>query len=407
MFRFFKILLFSFIVLVGCDELGIEPDDLLKSRPLTAEEEILLSSSNEFSFDLLKLLNAQSPEENLFFSSIGIGNGLGMAFHIINDKSKNEIKNFLNISEVNDIAIDRAYFQLSEVLNRIDPDILYVSANSYWINRENPIDEMAENRIMAYYEADVELLNFQNPKSVKRINNWAQNQTYGRVKNVVDKLSDSDKSYMINLLHFDMNQSLPFKKIYPDDFVFTASDGNSKIIKTANQYSGTIGYSKFDDYSLIDIPLGKGYFHMTLIVPNESRKLPSIINNLSFPEFVKNLEMVQKSKRHIILPDIDLEREVRLKKLFPSMGITDPIKVISYQHLSKNLFVSDFLHKSSFTFGKQIIDKKEDTGFVKKELEKTPGLDKITIDKSFLFLIREKSLNAIIFTGKLQFPENN
>ena len=121
------------LLLSSCDDYTVEPENFLKARPLTAQEEVLLASSNNFSFELLKLLQRQEPDQNIFFSSIGIGNGLGMAFHIIDNRSKKEIKEFLHIENVTDIEIDRAYFQLSEILNKIDPDILFVSANSFWI----------------------------------------------------------------------------------------------------------------------------------------------------------------------------------------------------------------------------------------------------------------------------------
>ena len=277
------------LLLSSCDDYTVEPENFLKARPLTAQEEVLLASSNNFSFELLKLLQRQEPDQNIFFSSIGIGNGLGMAFHIIDNRSKKEIKEFLHIENVTDIEIDRAYFQLSEILNKIDPDILFVSANSFWINQQSPIDISSENRIMAYYDADVQQLNFQNSKNIKFINNWAEDRSFGRVKEIFPDLIASDRSYMVNLLYFDMNESLPFRRIEVNDYYFTPTNGKVVNLPYGNQFEGPMQISHMGNYRLIDIPMGKGNFTISFLIPDRDNMLPKIIEQITFNDYVDAL----------------------------------------------------------------------------------------------------------------------
>ena len=49
LFRKF-LLLSGFLFLLACEQDSPDPDNILKLRPLTYEEETLLNSSNEFSF---------------------------------------------------------------------------------------------------------------------------------------------------------------------------------------------------------------------------------------------------------------------------------------------------------------------------------------------------------------------
>ena len=111
-----------------------DPNGMHSIRPLTYEEEILLNSSNEFSFELLKMLDKNAPEQNILFSSLGVGNGIGMSLNILELKPKEELKSFLNISEVRDIEINKSYYELGRMLNYVDLDVRFENANSLWIN---------------------------------------------------------------------------------------------------------------------------------------------------------------------------------------------------------------------------------------------------------------------------------
>ncbi len=93
--RIYSTLLILLVLSTGCVQESADPDNALLLRSLTAEEEILLHSSNEFSFELLRMLHQAKPEENSIFSALGVGNGIGMSFNLLEKRPKEELKNFL------------------------------------------------------------------------------------------------------------------------------------------------------------------------------------------------------------------------------------------------------------------------------------------------------------------------
>jgi serpin B len=349
-----------------------DPNGMHSIRPLTVEEEILLNSSNEFSFELLRMLDKNAPEDNILFSSLGVGNGIGMSLNILELKPKEELKNFLKISEVRDIEINKSYYELGRMLNYVD---------------------------LAYYDADVNYMNFENPKNLRKINQWAENRTYGKIHQVVDTIIPSDKSYIINLLYFDISKALPFKKVIPAPILFNTLDGDRFECVGLNLKDGV--YKKYvqEDFVLLDIPLGRGQFNLTMIIPDRYDGLNKMIENLT-PDLVDGyLNLTTESTEDLILPDFEINSEIRLKSLFPDFGLTGPLRVIEGYYPTQNLFISDFIHKTHFNLSKEIESTQND-------MELTFLDPAYVIDKPFIFIVREKYTGAIVFTGKLAEPVN-
>jgi len=395
-------LLGIFIILVisiSCVTEATDPNGMHSIRPLTYEEETLLNSSNEFSFELLRMLDKNAPKENILFSSLGVGNGIGMSLNILELKPKEELKNFLKISEVRDIEINKSYYELGRMLNYVDLDVRFENGNSLWINFQNEFNPSSGDKIMAYYDADVNYLNFENPKNLRKINQWAENRTYGKIDQVIDTIIPSDKSYIINLLYFDISKALPFKKVIPGPVVFNSLDGDRFECAGLNLKDGI--YKKYDheEFMLLDIPLGKGQFNLTMIIPKRYDALNKMIENLN-PDLVNGyLNLATESNEDLILPDFEINSEIRLKSLFPDFGLTGPLRVIEGYYPTQNLFISDFIHKTHFNLSK------EEDG-IQNDLEITFLDPAYVIDKPFVFIVREKYTGAMVFTGKLAEPVN-
>ena len=390
-------LLILTMILPSCITDSGNPDGLHEIRPLTYEEELLLKSSNEFSFKLLRMLNNNHPEDNLLFSSLGVGNGIGMSLNILELKPKEELKNFLKISEVRDIEINKAYFELDQMLNYIDLAVQIENGNSMWINHIEEFNPVTRDWIMAYYDADVNYMNFSNAKNKKRINQWAENRTFGKIKNVIDSVMPDDKSYIINLLYFDISKALPFETVKRESFTFNMFNGDRVECKGLDLQNGSYKQLSHPDFKLYDIPLGKGQFYLTLIVPERFDYLNKLINTLEPEVFKKYLGQANETSGDLLIPDFEINSGIRLKSLFPDFGLTGPLEVISGYYYTQNLFISDFIQKTHFSLGDY-------------DLEIHAGDDVyanksgIVIDKPFLLIVREKYTDAMVFMGKLVKP---
>jgi len=374
-----------------------DPNGLHEIRPLTYEEEILLNSSNEFSFELLQMLDNSYPDKNILFSSLGIGNGIGMSLNILEIKPKEELKNFLGISEVRDIEINKAYFELGRMLNYLDLDVRFENGNSLWINHSQEFNLHSSDKIMAYYDADVNYLNFKNPNNIKRINQWAENRTFGKIQSVIDTVIPSDKSYIVNLLYFDISRALPFEQVNPEKLIFNTINGDRIECDGLSLLNGTYKKYYHEDFILLDIPLGKGQFYLSMIIPSQYNNINKFVEKLDPKTFNDYLNQTSEATDDLLLPDFKINSEIRLKDLFPKFGLTGPLNVIEGYYYTQNLFISDFIHKTHFTIS-------NNSEINTTEFTTISNNPKYIIDKPFLFIIREKYTDAIVFTGKMVVP---
>jgi serpin B len=383
--------------ITSCVTEPTDPNGLHEIRPLTYEEEVLLNSSNEFSFELLQMLGNSTPDENILFSSLGIGNGIGMSLNILELRPKEELKNFLKISDVRDIEINKAYFELGRMLNYLDLDVRFENSNSLWINHTQEFNPHSSDKIMAYYDADVNYLNFTNPKSIKRIDQWAENRTFGKIHSVMDTIIQSDKSYIVNLLYFDISKALPFEHVNPKRLIFNTINGDRLESNGLSLRNGTYTKYQHDEFVLLDLPLGKGQFFITLFIPKKYDSINKWVDKLDPKTFYSFLDQTSEANEDILLPDFKINSEIRLKNLFPKFGLTGPLQVIKGYYLTQNLFISDFIHKTHFSIGD--VSELNDTDF-----ETLNPNSEYIVDKPFLFIIREKFTGAIVFTGKMVVP---
>lgn len=395
--HFIVLIILLIMSISSCVTESSDPNGLHKIRPLTYEEEILLKSSNEFSFELLRMLGNSTQDENVLFSSLGIGNGIGMSLNILQIKPKEELKNFLKISEVRDIEINKAYYELGRMLNYLDLDVGFENVNSLWINHTQEFNPHSSDKIMAYYDADVNYLNFTNPKNIKRINQWAENRTFGKIHSVIDTVFASDKSYILNLLYFDISKALPFEHVNPKRLTFNTINGDRVECDGLSLRNGT--YTKFqnESFDLIDIPLGKGQFYLSLIIPNKYDNINKLIEKLDPATFNTYLDKTSENTDDLLLPDFKINSEIRLKGLFPEFGLTGPLEVIKGYYYTQNLLISDFIHKTHFAIS-------DISGLNSADIETLSYNPEYIVDKPFLLIIREKFTGAMVFTGKMVVP---
>jgi serpin B len=182
-----------------------------------------------------------------------------------------------------------------------------------------------------------------------------------------------------------------------EEFTFNAMNGDRLKCEGLKLHNGTYKQLTHADFKLIDVPLGRGQFFLTLIIPNRYDDLNKLINTLGPSVLKKYLDQAVETSDDLLLPDFEINSEIRLKGLFPEFGLTGPLEVITGYYYTQNLFISDFIHKTHISLGnfeREIPD----------DLQTIANVPKNVIDKPFLLIVREKYTDAMVFTGKLVKP---
>jgi len=365
---------------------------------LSYEEETLLRSSNEMSFSLLRFLDQKYDQENLFFSPVGIGNGVGIALNVINNKSNIELKQFLGVEEVSDVEINKIYSQLADLFGRNKANNYFSNANSVWLNHKYNLNETVSNQLMAYYKADVEYLDFDKTKHVRLINNWASRRTGGQVRKIVSDLEPMDESYIINMMRLNPGWTFDMRYERADPLKYTNHKGEIKSVPAIKLVAGQYKIHENGSIRMIDIPYGDYKFRFT-IVQSLDGKSGGELNELNIKKLMNYLSKAEFKLAEIILPEFRIDHELKLQEVFPELVLDQDNNNLQKNDINS---ISEFIHKTTIDVHRIDISTQgqENAGEISSRNYNNP----VYVSNPFTFFIREKLTGAIIFVGKVNDP---
>lgn len=403
--RTIKLLLLA-LLFAGCS--GDDDTPLLKEIDLNDSEKEIAASSPEFAIKLLKAVDGTIADNNKFVvSPLSASQALSMALNGAQGNTYDQIAEALSLT---DFSLDEINSCNSKVLNsigRLEGNSQIEMANSLWLNEGfNTLDTYNE-RIAQYYSAEIESIDTSNENGVTRINKWINAQTNGLIPRYFDYISSDTKVIIVNALYFKCPWHQKFDKSETKIGKFYAADGivqDVEFMETEKAGAPCMWYNG-ENYTLYSLYMGKEKsFCMDFILPNNGVELDECIATLCNGELMRaynNIHISNKSRCRI--PKIKMEIKEELNDAFKSMGITDAFNSnADFGMLSSaNLSISKIQQANIFS-----ID--EDGGKAATATDIEMGLGSTlnpdsykTINRPFIFFIREVGTNTVIYAGKI------
>jgi serine protease inhibitor len=287
------------------------------------------------------------------------------------------------------------------------------------------------SKINGKYDADII---FDELKTPDVINNWVDKKTYQMISRLLDNVSDNLILGMANAVAINVNWDEKFNCNFTKPGVFTKYTDDTVKVAMMNEVSSNgeltyvsndkaVGivkpYLKYDRLTGTKPSPDSDYIQLEYIgiIPNENIK--KYINDFSGEELNSLLKSskISNSKQHInlSLPRYSYEYSIdNMKKLLSNLGMNDmfyPGKSdLSKMTLdnSTNLYVETSIHKAKI----ELNEKGTKAGAVTyigidyagPAIDK-PKTIKISFNKPFIYIIREKESSNILFFGVVYEPE--
>ncbi|MFN3487953.1 MAG: serpin family protein, partial [Emticicia sp.] len=305
-----------FLMAAGCkgEADSVKPNQLLKAIPATFSDQ-----TSEFAFDFLKKHNAtEKTNKNYFVSPLSLHVALGMLLNGADNKTKEELTKALRVSS--DLATtNKIYKDLIDNLPNSDPKVTNTIANSVWYRNTFSVEKSFLDILKVSFNAQIYAEDFTNPATISKINNWASDNTNGKIKKVIEQIDPSHVMFLMNALYFKGDWKIPFKVENTRDESFAGTTG-TKSVKMMNM-SEKVKYTSRADYQAIELAYGSENYVMTILLPNENSNVNNVLNSLSGSEW-KNLNTALAEQKVIVgLPKFTLEYETNLNKVLSDMGM--------------------------------------------------------------------------------------
>jgi serpin B len=290
-----------------------------------------------------------------------------------------------------------------------DPKVKLALANAVYYRLGFVVKTPFLNTMNNDFKAHVEGLDFTSPSALQTINKWASDNTFGKIPKVLDEISPEAVMFLMNALYFKGNWSYQFDKSLTADKPFYLAGGSSVNASTMTGEVGAKTVSN-DSYKAIELAYGRTNFSMIIIVPQSNMEsFISSFNGASWNNLTNSIDgLTGFGKTIVFMPKFKFSYEKLLNNQLKSMGMTDAFEdyLANLSGISDSRLYVDFVKQNTFVEVNEEGTEAAAVTTIGINLTSAGPQNPPTfiIDKPFVFAIRERTTNTLLFAGQVMNP---
>ena len=374
----------------------------------------LTDGNGVFAFNLYKLVSQE--EGNLFYSPYSISAALAMTYAGARGDTKKQMADtlqfYLSQEELHPAfnSLDQELASRGEGAKGKDGEGFRLNiVNAIWGQKDYTflvsfLDTLAEN-----YGAGLRILDFVNETEPSRItiNDWVSDETEGRIKDLIPQgaISEMTRLVLTYAIYFNAAWQYPFKEDATSPGVFHLVNGGEVTVPMMEQQE-SYSYAKGNNYQAVELPYDGRELSMVIMLPN-SGQFEAFEKAITYQQVKDIMEDLERREVRLKMPKFEFDSSFGLKKTLSEMGM--PVAFSSDADFSgmtgkKDLFISDVIHKAFVSVDEAGTEAAAATAVI-MELTAIPETPvEVTLDRPFIFLIRDIETGAILFVGRVMNP---
>ncbi len=397
------LLLLTFVMFSCKKEEAISPKPQLKHLNLDYAGQKTVSANNDFAINLYKK-TALNATENMMVSPLSISLALGMTYNGAAGTTKTAMEQALSLNGLTAHEINSSFKLLSDYLQTVDPTVTMKIANSIWYRNDFSVLQNFLDTNTFYYNALINSVDFSDPNTKNIINKWVADNTNNKIKEIVSNINPNDVMFLINAVYFLGNWTYEFDPSKTDPENFTLSNGSNKTVDMMEIQSNFL-YANNNLLQIVELPYGYERYSMLLLKPMPNHTTDDIINALSTSNFDKWVNSMKMTDDLIVkIPKFKFEYEKKLNDVLSDLGMSEAFSSqadFTNINAAGNLFISRVKHKTFIDVNEKGTEAAAVTSI---GITFTSMPYAFVANKPFLFIIREKESNALIFMGRVEEP---
>ena len=404
------IILIISVIISSCKKEENASGSVKNEVKFTSTEKKFASNSNTFGLEFFKqIYSANGNDKNIMVSPLSVALALGMVYNGAEGETKTAIENTLYLNGMTTAQINEAYKGLIEKLISIDNTQVFNIANSIWYRNTFDVLDDFINTNQYYYNAEVKTLDFNNPESIIQINNWVAEKTNNKIDKIIEDIDPLTEMILLNAIYFKGTWKYEFDKKNTSLYPFHLEDNSVKDVNMMQQ-EGDFNIIINELFRGVELPYGSsGQFSMIVMIPGNYKNTDDImaqLNDANWNNWLNSFSVVKDCK--IGIPKFKFEFEKSLLDALASMGMGIAFtESADFSKINPNaqLMITEVRHKTYVDVDEQGTEAAAVTSVIVGTT--SAGDNYIYADKPFLFVIKEKQTNAILFIGKVANPEHD
>ena len=380
----------------------------------------LADGNSAFAFDLYRALRAQ--DGNLFYSPHSISLALAMTYAGAGGQTASQMANTLRFSLPQDrlhAAFNDLDLQLAsrgaDVQSQDGEGFRLNIVNAVWGQQGHPFQEAFLDVLAESYGAGVRQTDFRETPEESRlvINEWVAENTEDRIRDLIppDVITPLTRMVLTNAIYFNASWTYPFNEGDTRQHPFHLLDGSAvdvQMMRTSEDF----GYAAGGGYQAVDLPYAGDELSMTVLLPDEGRfrEFENSLDSTLVDRIIAGLEF-----RYVALdlPRFEFESQFRLGETLRSLGMTDAFDSAASDFSGMDgrsclagdpecLYIREVVHKAFVSVDEAGTEAAAATAVMMQAESAPPSPVSVTVDRPFIFLIRDRETGTILFAGRVE-----
>ena len=385
-----------------------------------ADAEKLRAGDDAFATDLYQTLSATPAfaDQNMFFSPYSISLALAMASVGARGDTATQMASALHFTLPQD-RLHTAYDALDLALSSrgasaqpgTNPFTLRV-VNSMWAAPDMQLATPFLDTLAISYGADVRLTDFNAPDAARNaINTWVSDETNARIKDLLPpkSITPDTRLVLVDAIYFKAGWSQPFLKYETIPQPFHTKTGDTTV--DMMRATGWFHYVEGKGFKAVELPYEGNELSFIAVLPDD---LATFERGLDAETLggIAPAPLPPSTVLSLSLPKFKIEgASLSLKDTLKTRGMVDAFdpRLANFSGMTgESVVISDVIHKAFVAVDEVGTEAAAATAVNFSDSGSVaitpPTVIEVTLDKPFVFFIRDNATGAILFLGRIAKP---
>jgi serpin B len=392
----------------------VEPPTTLE---LTRTEQEMVSSSNDFTFDLFR--EARDEVKSQILSPISITYALGMLNNGAAGETQQQINKVLGFSETGADGINEFCYKMLQKASTLDDHTKVLIGNTIYLNKDKGYDLLPAfvAKANAFYDAEPESRSFSDGNTRDVINKWGSDHTMGMIKETLreDEFDEEAVSYLLNAIYFKGAWVQNFDKNVTTDEAFEhAGTTKELILRPMMRQTAEFDYTETEAFQALRLPYGNGAYQMTVLLPRNIKDIDikkgddinKVLQSLTAESWQQIQQQMSPAIVDLKLPRFESETDINLIPIMQKLGMTkafDPDAEFQYFCTFPQIYIELMKQVAKIKLDEEGTEAAVVTVIGMKDGVAGPCDPKYVTfhaNHPFLYVISEKETGTIFFIGQ-------
>jgi serpin B len=383
----------------------------------TADLAELVGGDTAFALDLYQALRSEE-DDNIVCSPYSLSLALAMAYAGARGETARQMSNTLHFRLPQD-QLHPAFNALDQELDRRGQGAGGADGQGFRLNVANALWGQEGYRFLpefvdllaANYGAEMRRLDFAREKKARKaINDWVIEQTKGEIQELIPAglLDPMTRLVLTNAVYFNAAWARQFDPRATRDSVFQLLD-SSKVTTPMMHQTASFAYAEGSDSQAVVLPYDGYEIAMVILLPAQGQ-FEAVERSLDAGRVETVLEGLVERQVALTLPRFEFASGFDLGVELAAMGMPLAFTLqadFSGMTAEEGLLISDVIHQATISVGEAGTEAAAATAVVMPPSAILEDSVTVTVDRPFLFLIRDAQTGTILFMGRVVDPRGS